>query len=70
MSRYCSGCVYFGSYLRNCDYIFIEGHSRGCPPGKGCTKRISIKNKKAKPPFAYDERARGRIQSWKDSVLE
>lgn len=41
--EYCKGCVYWGCrhYVGNscCNYIFIEGHSRGCPPGKDCTKR-------------------------------
>lgn len=38
----CDGCAYFGGehYInRSCNYIFIEGHSRGCPPGADCTKR-------------------------------
>jgi len=38
----CKGCQYWrgstpGFYC--CNYIFDEGHSRGCPPGKDCTKR-------------------------------
>lgn len=42
LQKGCIGCFYFrGSIYTNrcCNYIFIEGHSRGCPPGEGCTKR-------------------------------
>lgn len=37
----CRACV-FRSWLHSwtiCDYIGITGHSRGCPAGKGCTRR-------------------------------
>jgi hypothetical protein len=36
----CEGCDYFfGDYESNkcCNYIFIEGKRRPCPPGKDCT---------------------------------
>lgn len=42
MQRPCIGCAYFtgmSAYARTCNYIFVEDHSRGCPPGKNCTKR-------------------------------
>jgi len=42
MQRPCIGCAYFtgmSTYARTCNYIFVEDHSRGCPPGKQCTKR-------------------------------
>lgn len=42
MQEPCRGCIYFGgeNYLNaSCNYIFIVGHSRGCPPGDGCTVR-------------------------------
>ena len=38
----CVGCRYWGgeSYISGtCNYIFIKGHSRGCPPGTGCNVR-------------------------------
>lgn len=36
----CTGCRYFfGAYEHNrcCNYIFVTGHRRPCPPGKECT---------------------------------
>ena len=47
--KYCKGCVYWGGGFDGtdcCNYIFIEGHSRQCPPGKGCTKKIVGKRKR------------------------
>lgn len=41
--KYCKGCVYWGGDYENnfcCNYIFIEKHSRPCPPGKDCTEKI------------------------------
>ena len=39
-AKYCKGCMYWGGESCTCcNYIFYEGHSRGCPPGKDCTKR-------------------------------
>ena len=38
----CSGCRYFfGEYIGNrcCNYIFVEGHRRPCPPGERCTAK-------------------------------
>lgn len=40
---YCEGCRYKGTlngYGGYCTYIFVEGHSRPCPPGKGCTVKV------------------------------
>ena len=39
-AKYCKGCKYWGSNYGSgcCNYIFIEGHRRPCPPGKGCTE--------------------------------
>lgn len=51
MQKDCVGCIYFGgqNYInRSCNYIFKEGHSRGCPPGAGCTKRKPKKRKNRK----------------------
>lgn len=42
MQEHCRGCIYFGgeNYMNaSCNYLFIVGHSRGCPPGAGCTVR-------------------------------
>ncbi|MBR4702326.1 MAG: hypothetical protein IKO91_00635 [Oscillospiraceae bacterium] len=38
----CKGCI-FRSWLHSwtiCDFIGITGYRRGCPAGKGCTRRI------------------------------
>jgi hypothetical protein len=49
--KYCEGCVYWGCrhYVGNscCNYIFVNGHSRGCPPGKDCTEKVVGKRKYA-----------------------
>ena len=50
-AKYCKGCVYwFGAYESNevCNYIFCKGHSRPCPPGKGCTEKVIGKMKRPK----------------------
>jgi hypothetical protein len=39
--KFCKKCIYWGGHSESdacCNYIFRVGHSRGCPPGKGCTK--------------------------------
>ena len=44
--RACKGCYYLtqaGGY-GCCNYIFMEGHRRPCPPGKACT--VKTKQKK------------------------
>lgn len=51
MSRHpCEGCVYWSGHW--CDYLSVEGHSRGCPPGKECTVRTDQRRDKSPPrPF-------------------
>ena len=47
MQEACRGCAYFGgeNYMNaTCNYVFIVGHSRGCPPGEGCTQRKERKH--------------------------
>lgn len=47
----CEGCFYYrGEYEINkcCNYIFIEGHRRPCPPDKECTVRIERKGYREK----------------------
>ena len=42
-TKNCKNCVYWGGdYPCNfcCNYILDEGHSRPCPPGKGCTVKV------------------------------
>lgn len=44
MMHPCVGCHYWRQCGLDycCNYIFVEGHMRGCPPGAECTKRIPI----------------------------
>lgn len=43
---FCRTCIYRSRMHNSCDYILIEGHPRGCPPGEGCTRRETGKRKK------------------------
>lgn len=40
---YCQGCYYFGTTHQTCDYWEKADELRGCPPGKGCTKKNNEK---------------------------
>lgn len=51
VDSYCSSCKYRGraaggirldveNVYRCCHYCLVTEHRRGCPPGKGCTKRV------------------------------
>lgn len=40
---YCEGCYYYGATHQTCDYWEKADELRGCPAGKGCTKRITKK---------------------------
>lgn len=62
---YCKRCCYFQDASLTCNYIFFEGHSRGCPPGTGCDKHttrseyrkritVSFKPINAKKPKSED----------------
>jgi len=51
--KYCKGCYYYGGGCETtatCNYIFIVGHRRPCPPGKDCT----VKKAKRKPRQRFD----------------
>ena len=50
------GCVYASSVggLPCCNYLMVERHPRGCPPGKDCTKYEKGKKKKAMVEDYYD----------------
>ena len=41
VDKTCKNCLYYnsGRGIPCCDYILIKKHSRGCPAGKGCTKK-------------------------------
>lgn len=48
LQKDCVGCIYFGGehYINStCNYIFMEGHSRGDRYGEKCTKRKERKRK-------------------------
>ena len=39
----CKGCIYRGwiaDTFSTCDYMILTGKPRGCPPGKGCIRRV------------------------------
>lgn len=47
VDEYCEGCLHLhqmdaGTRVKYCDYIGYHGHSRGCPPGKGCTQKYTV----------------------------
>lgn len=44
----CIGCVYHDTTTATCDYMFITGHLRPCPGGKGCTVRSAAKKRRRK----------------------
>ena len=39
--KHCIGCAYWfcDNNVNSCNYIFVEGHRRPCPPGKDCTEK-------------------------------
>lgn len=41
---WCVKCLYYARTTMTCDYILIEGHSRPCPGGAGCTARRTRKD--------------------------
>lgn len=48
-NKNCRDCVYFfgiNDPSCTCNYIFMEGHSRGCPPGDECTVKVKRKRKR------------------------
>lgn len=54
--HYCRGCIYFQKNDKSCNYIFIEGHSRGCPPGKDCIRKTVKLKRKRKSQLRISER--------------
>lgn len=46
---YCKGCIYLGSLnsaIPWCKYVFMEDKLRPCPPGAGCTVKLTNKDVK------------------------
>lgn len=55
MDPYCRGCAYrqrCEGTSTNCGYCVITGKLRGCPAGKGCTRKAK------KLPKRYTQKAR------------
>lgn len=48
IDRACKGCIYLGRAGCHgcCDYIFIKGKPRPCPPGKACTVKETKRKKR------------------------
>jgi DNA-binding NarL/FixJ family response regulator len=44
----CAGCIHYAIGVGNCDYLHHTGKRRGCPAGKGCTRKETGRKKKAK----------------------
>ena len=46
-NKNCADCVYKGIIANepHCAYIFKTGHSRGCPPGDECTKKVGYRKR-------------------------
>lgn len=42
----CRGCIYFGTFLRSCEYMIQTGNLRPCPAGKGCTVRTTKRGRR------------------------
>lgn len=44
-ARYCKRCTYLSktSFVPYCAYLIREGHSRGCPAGKGCVRKKTMR---------------------------
>lgn len=65
-----------GKRKYSCDYIFREGHSRGCTPGPGCVRYKPKKQIRRNVPrvkstrnrFTWDERAGH--QMWLDGKTD
>ncbi len=70
---YCNGCIYKGLVNGNapcCNYIFMEDKRRPCPPGEGCTvkvtnrdaqRRTAEERKRKKLELAKEQRAKRRL---------
>lgn len=53
VTEYCAGCFFLekapenqAGYKAYCNYIGVMKHSRGCPAGDGCTKRLRKRRNK------------------------
>lgn len=66
-SAYCNGCVYRGIVQGNvpcCNYIFMEDKRRPCPPGAGCTMKMTNRDAQRK---AAGDRKRKALERAKEA---
>lgn len=64
--KYCDDCIYRGRISFNtpcCDYIFIEGKMRPCPPGTACTvkstnREVKRQKKEKKKVLSFEQKQR------------
>ena len=62
---YCKGCIYRGiinGTIPWCKYVFMEDKLRGCPPGTGCTVRMTDKDVKRCKEQEKKEQYKKRIE--------
>lgn len=58
MSNYCDDCVYWAKLhepYRYCSYLLRTDKKRPCPPGEGCTVKVSRKVNRRKKKVASNE---------------
>lgn len=66
-NSYCNGCVYKGlvqGHVPCCNYIFMEDKRRPCPPGEGCTVKMTNREAQRK---AAGERKRKALERAKEA---
>lgn len=60
----CQNCYFFCRATNTCDYWLIMDKLRGCPPGEGCTKKMTEKEYKRMSIASKWDKAAGR-EMWK-----
>lgn len=64
---YCRGCIYrsgyFGGAAVTCDYLLRTRERRGCPSGKGCTRKQTSGKVKIR---RFAEESTGEKGGWYD----
>lgn len=66
-NSYCNGCIYKGlvqGHVPCCNYIFMEDKRRPCPPGEGCTVKMTNREAQRK---AAEERKRKALERAKEA---
>lgn len=59
----CKGCMFRGKTgaESSCDFMFATGIPRGCPPGKGCTRKVAGKKSKKRNEISVRDYSGGGI---------